>query len=196
MPLWNGSTDLTIAQVETASEAGATAAITAAGLPDATEVQAACDAALVAYGVATEATLDAVATAVSNLGDIIPDASTIALNVATAAVVTPRVTGDLLRATVTISGAPTSGTVLASSGGTQRIIWAVLVSCSAAQSSFSLASTGGDTMGTHQILQNGNLSLSLPFGAVFKGGTGNSVTANKTTGATLVIDVWYSDYAP
>lgn len=94
--------------------------------------------------------------------------------------------------TVTLSGAGTSGTLLAAQGlGLRAYVVAVLVSCTAAQSVFQMVSSGGTTMGSHSLLQNSNLSLSIPFSYILRSGSNTSITVTKTTGATLVIDVYY-----
>lgn len=99
----------------------------------------------------------------------------------------------LLHTSVTIAGAPTSGTVVAAPGlGLVTTVVAVAASCSGASATvFSLASAAGTTMGVHQILIGDNFTLSIPFGYVIRGGTNASITADKTAGATIVVDVWY-----
>lgn len=97
-----------------------------------------------------------------------------------------------LHTTVTVSGAGTTGTLIATPGGGLKIyVVAVLVSCTVAASTFRMDGTGASTMGTHSILQNDNLSLSLPFLYIVSSGAGSNLTYTKTTGATLVVDLWY-----
>lgn len=97
-----------------------------------------------------------------------------------------------LKTTVTLSGAPTTGTLVAAAGvGLRVYVQAILVSCTVAQSTFFLSSTGGSTMGTHSLLQNSCVALNIPFGYILRSGSNVAVTLNKTTGATLVVDVWY-----
>lgn len=109
------------------------------------------------------------------------------------AVATKAVGATLLHTSVTIAGAPTSGTVVAAPGlGLTTTVVAVAASCNgAAATVFDLASAAGTTMGVHQILIGDNFTLSLPFGYVLRGGTNASITADKTAGATIVVDVWY-----
>ena len=96
------------------------------------------------------------------------------------------------RTSVTLSGATTSGTVLTNQGaGSVIYVVAVAAACSVANTTFSLASSGGTTMGAMQILIGNSFTLSIPFGYVIRGGTNTSITANKTSGATVVVDIWY-----
>lgn len=93
---------------------------------------------------------------------------------------------------VTLSGASTSGTVLVAQGaGSNIYVVAVAAACSVANTTFSLASSGGTTMGAMQLMIGTSFALSIPFGYVIRGGTNTSITGNKTTGATVVIDIWY-----
>ena len=161
--------DLSQSQAKTACASAITGA-SGTDIPNTTQITLACQ------------------DAINNLGGL-PDAHEIAR-----AVKGQAVSSTPLRATVTASGAATSGTLLAAPGlGLRNYVVAVLVSCTAAQSTFQLTSTGALlTMGQHSILQNSNLFCCPPFGMpLMVGGSGAAISWNKTTAATLVIEVWY-----
>lgn len=185
------------------SQTGCAAAISAAALATATNLatlQSTCSALPSAADIVTAIAMSAAistqmqaaaqaaldATDVQVLCEQAIDSKNIPVSVQTLAV-----GGTFLQATVTLSGAGTSGTVVAASGGNRHYIVAMLAACSVANSTFSLASSGGTTMGAAQLLIGTSLSLAIPFGYIIRGGLGTSITGNKTTGATLVITVWY-----
>lgn len=179
------------------AQAASAAAISAASLPTAAQIVAA----LVASGAVSTQQQAACATAIAAaIGTDIPSESDIENACTNAvnglgipeAVATLARGGTFTQASVTLTGAGTSGTVIsAAPGGTRHYIVAVAAACTVANSTFSLASSGGTTMGAMQLPIGNSFALSIPFGYVIRGGTGTSVTANKTTGATLVINVWY-----
>ena len=185
------------------SQTGCAAAISAAALATAanlTTLQGTCSALPSAADIVTaiaasaaistqmqaaaQAALDA--TDVQVLCEQAIDSKNIPVNVQALAV-----GGTFLQATVTLSGAGTSGTIVAAAGGNRHYIVAMLAACTVTNSTFSLASSGGTTMGAAQLLIGASLALAIPFGYIIRGGLGTSITANKTTGATLVITVWY-----
>lgn len=192
----------TDADVQAASAAAIAAAAGAAipsvvqiqaGLAKTSELQPAADAALTAAigvaiptvgqnqsGLATGVKLDAVeASLLTAIGAVDTDTRSLAIGA------TP------LHATVTIAGAPTSGVLIAAPGvGLRNYVTAIMVSVSA-QSSFSLSSTGGSTMGTHQIPALSNLTFAPTFQPILTGGINATVVANKTAAVTMTIDVWY-----
>lgn len=225
MPTWNPST---LTDCATPAEI---AAAVAAAVPDATDIQAAAEAAIGAEtttlaaaisggGYATtyamvfgdgsvtlgnvwrscvtaiaDKTADLTTAIVTTSGlaasiDAIPTAAENATAVAVYAA--GGVPSAMLHASVTISGIGTSGTVLAAPGADLRYrIIAVTAACSSFNSTFSLASSGGTTMGTMQLLVGATFALSIPFGYVILGGSNAAITGNKSASAILEIDVWY-----
>lgn len=98
-----------------------------------------------------------------------------------------------LRATnVVVSGAGTTGTLITSPGGGLKIyVTGFIVSCTVAQSTWTMGGTGASAMGTHSLLQNNCMSLFATFGYLLSSGAGANLTYTKTTGATLTWDIWY-----
>ena len=189
------------------SSANIVTAIAASGAIS-TQMQDAAAAAITAAGLATASKLAALQTtadtlpadtvtailASATIPTQIQTASAAAITAAgiPAAVAALAVGATMLHTSVTISGAGTSGTVRsAPAAGLKHYIVGMMAACSVANSTFSLASSGGTTMGAMQLLIGTTLSFCIPFGYIIRGATATSVTGNKTTGATLVIDVWY-----
>lgn len=164
-----GTALVTSAQVQTSCEAAITASV-GAEIPDLAQIQTACETAIAVSQVATVADVDNIAPAVQTLA----------------------VGSFAQKTTVTISGAGTSGTLIAAGGvGVRTYIVGILVSCTVGNSTMQLVSTGGVSTGVHSILLNNNLSMSLPFGIIARSGSNTAITCNKTASQTLIFDVWY-----
>lgn len=172
------------------AQAACAAAITAAvgfDIPDLSQIQVACENALDGFGVAVNSSLQPAAAAAITAASL----PTAAQN--TTSIVTACVGASPLRTTVTISGAGTSGTLLAAPGvGIRNYITSMIISCSVAQSTWSLASTGVTSTGTHSLLQNSMGSWTAPAGTfIFQSGSNTAITLNKTTGATIIVNLIY-----
>lgn len=155
------------------AQAACAAAITAANgvaIPSVSQNQVACEDAIDGRGVALTTDVTAVPAAVQVLA----------------------VGSFQAHQTVTISGAGTSGTLIAAAGlGLRTYITGILVSCTVGNSTMQLVSTGGQSTGVHSILLGDNLSMVMPFGIVARSGSNTAVTCNKTAAQTLIFDVWY-----
>jgi hypothetical protein len=155
------------------AQAACAAAITAANgvaIPSSGQNQVSCENALDGYGAAKTSEVTAVPADVKTLA----------------------VGSSQLHTTVTISGAATSGTLIAAAGvGLRTYITGILVSCTVGNSTMQLVSTGGQSTAVHSILVGDNLSIVMPFGIVARSGSNTAVICNKTANQTLIFDVWY-----
>lgn len=194
------------ASFTTWAQTGSAAAITAASLPTAAQVatavdaQAKCAAAIAAASLPTAAQI--AATLAADAGFLAAVANKLQEtldngNVSDSAIadeIVRRVVGVTPQRTeVTLSGAPTSGTILAAPGGGLRnYIIACWISVTVGTSTTQFVSTGGDTMGAHVTPQNGNFSMTAPAGGdIFFSGVNTAITMTKTTGNTVICKVWY-----
>lgn len=174
----------------------AIAAGVAAAVPDSANVRAMCSAAissahlpsasdvndiLVAYGVANS--------------DQLYGAAVLALATqATTQASGEFVAGPIFRTYVTVSGAGTSGTILAAAGVGQKIqITRMWLSCKGAAGDFTVidATAGDGTSGAHTFAVGTNASLGDGKYTLFESTANTAITYTKTTLMQVNMTVWY-----
>lgn len=152
-------------------------AIASADLPSATDVNDI----LVGYGVATSDQL--YGAAVQALGAQ-----------ATAQASGDFVAGPIFRTYVSVSGAGTSGTILAAAGIGQKIqITRMWLSCKGAAGDFTIidATTGDGTNGAHTFAIGANAPLGDGKYTLFESAANTAITYTKTTLMQVNMTIWY-----
>ena len=170
MPVWNGSTTgLTQAQ----AQAAAAAAITAADLPNTSEVASICQQAI----------------NFSSTNNVIPS-----WNDVQALTATQNKTG-LQRTSLQFVGAGTNASICTDFPGIGYGVWRVMITCSVLASTVQLRGSGGANVMAYPytLAVGSSLTLSSDYDFLWRTPLSEGLNIDKTTGATLTVEVWF-DY--